>query len=108
MIIVSVAFGSLHIFSQSQATTIAERLLFVVMAVGLGFVGAAARVRSGGLWRAVGVHWGFHLGWRVLPTEPVDFGVQLVLMAMGLAVAGAVLLRGQGVIKARASDPVTV
>ncbi|TMR95079.1 CPBP family intramembrane glutamic endopeptidase [Nonomuraea basaltis] len=98
VIIVSAGFGVLHIISQSAADTITERLLYVVMAVALGFACTAARVRGGGLWMAVGVHLGFHLGMRVLPLQPVHFSVMLVLQAITLALAGAVLLRGQGLI----------
>jgi hypothetical protein len=53
-------------------------------------------------WMAVGVHWGFHLGWRVLPLQSVHFGVTLVLLTITLTLAGAVLLRGQGL---RSTDP---
>ncbi|WP_219471900.1 CPBP family intramembrane glutamic endopeptidase [Nonomuraea rhizosphaerae] len=97
LIISSVGFGALHIVSQSPAQTIPERLLFVVTAIVLGFTCTAARLRGGGVWMAVGVHWGFHIGMRVLPLQPVHFGVQLVLMMITLGVAGVVLLRGQGV-----------
>ncbi|MFI7616338.1 lysostaphin resistance A-like protein [Nonomuraea terrae] len=93
VLIVSAGFGALHIVSQSQATTLVERLLYVVMAVALGFACTAARVRGGGLWIAVGVHWGFHLGMRVLPLQHVRFGVTLVLLTITLTLAGAVLLR---------------
>jgi hypothetical protein len=78
------------------------------MATALGFAAGAARVRGGGLWMAAGVHVGFHLGIRSMPMKPESFSVLLVLMAVGLALAGAVLLRGQGVVKPspRASDQV--
>jgi membrane protease YdiL (CAAX protease family) len=95
VIISSVGFGALHIFSQSPASTLMEKLLYVVMAVALGFACTAARIRGGGLWMAVGVHWGFHLGMRLLPLEPVHFSVTLVLLTITLTLAGAVLLRGR-------------
>ncbi|MEU0568512.1 hypothetical protein ABZ297_24450 [Nonomuraea sp. NPDC005983] len=59
----------------------------------LGFACAAARARSGSVWMAVGVHTGFHLGYRLLPTQDVTFGVQLVLMACALTLTGLVILR---------------
>ncbi|TMR24991.1 CPBP family intramembrane metalloprotease [Nonomuraea turkmeniaca] len=96
VIISSAGFGALHIFSQSDADTLAEKLFFVVMATALGFACTAARVRGGGLWMAVGVHWGFHLGMRVLPLQSVHFGVTLVLLTVTLALSGAILLRGRG------------
>jgi hypothetical protein len=63
--------------------------------VGLEFACTAARLRSGGLWMAVGVHWGFHIGIPLLPLQAIHFGVRLLLTAT-LALTGAVLLRGQG------------
>lgn len=93
VIVSSVAFGALHIISNSPADGVVERLLYVVMATALGFACTAARLRSGGLWMAVGVHLGFHLALRVLPLEPVHYGVALVLQAVLLALAGLILLR---------------
>ncbi|MBT2235764.1 hypothetical protein [Nonomuraea sp. NEAU-A123] len=56
------------------------------------------------------MHWGFHLAMRSVPVKPESFSTLLVLMAIGLALAGAVLLRGQGVVKPNppASDRVVV
>ncbi|GAA2216344.1 hypothetical protein GCM10009850_118130 [Nonomuraea monospora] len=106
LIITSVAFGSVHVFSQGSGTTIGEKLLYALMATALGFAAGAARVRGGGLWMAAGVHLGFHLGMRSVPMKPESFSILLVLMAIGLALAGAVLLRGQGIARPnpRASD----
>ncbi|MFC4007386.1 CPBP family intramembrane glutamic endopeptidase [Nonomuraea purpurea] len=108
LIITSAGFGSLHIFSQGSGSTVVEKLVYALMATGIGFAAGAARVRSGGVWMAVGVHLGFHLASRSVPVKPVNVSVLYVLITIGLAVAGAVLLRGQGVIKARAGDRVTV
>ncbi|GAA3261249.1 CPBP family intramembrane glutamic endopeptidase [Nonomuraea helvata] len=94
MIILSVGFGAMHIISGGGGNTVTERLLYVVMATALGFSCTAARVRGGGLWMAVGVHLGFHLGLRVLPVQPAHLGVLLILMAITLTLAGAALLRG--------------
>ncbi|MBN6056491.1 CPBP family intramembrane metalloprotease, partial [Nonomuraea sp. RK-328] len=98
VIVSSVVFGAMHIVSQSPADTILERVLFVISAVALGFACTAARLRGGGLWMAVGVHWGFHLGLRLLPLREVHYGVQLMLVTVTLALAGAVLLKGQGLL----------
>lgn len=65
----------------------------------VGDAAGAARVRGGGLWMAAGVHWGFHLALRSAPVRPESFGILLVLMAAGLTLAGAALLRGQGVVR---------
>jgi membrane protease YdiL (CAAX protease family) len=89
---VSVVFGALHILSSSPADTVTERLLYLVTASALGFACAAARVRGGALWMAVGVHTGFHMGHRLLPTQDIEYGVQLVILACTLAVTGFALL----------------
>ncbi|MEO3804045.1 type II CAAX endopeptidase family protein [Nonomuraea sp. B1E8] len=90
--VTSVVFGALHIISQSPADTVAERLLYVVQAIALGFACGAARARTGTVWMAVGVHFGLHIGNRVLPVQEVAFGVQLVIITCALAAAGGVIL----------------
>ncbi|MGI5268788.1 CPBP family intramembrane glutamic endopeptidase [Nonomuraea sp. CA-218870] len=109
LVVLSAGFGVLHIASQSAADSIAERLLYVVMAVSLGFACTAARVWSGGLWMAVGAHLGVHLGMRALPLRPEEFGVMLVLQTVMLTLAGVVLLKGRGLLSsgARTGDRVT-
>ncbi len=54
-------FGALHILSQSGATSFSQKLLYVVMATGLGALATAMRIAGGSVWAAVGVHGGFHL-----------------------------------------------
>ncbi|MGW0802914.1 CPBP family intramembrane glutamic endopeptidase [Nonomuraea sp. NPDC002799] len=92
LIVVSVVFGALHIFSQSAADTVTERLLFLLPATALGFVCAVARARTGAVWMAVGVHTGFHMGNMVLPTRDLQFGTQLLIMTATLTVTGLLLL----------------
>ncbi|MEV6035372.1 type II CAAX endopeptidase family protein [Nonomuraea sp. NPDC052116] len=95
LIVVSVCFGALHIISGSAADTPAERLLYVLHATALGFAGAAARARTGAVWMAVGVHTGYHTGNIVLPTQDIQYGVQLVIMAATLTVTGLLILAGR-------------
>ncbi|MFI7124265.1 lysostaphin resistance A-like protein [Nonomuraea sp. NPDC050153] len=92
LIVVSVCFGALHIISQSAADTPAERLLYVLQAIGLGFACAAARARTGTVWMAVGVHTGLHTGNIVLPTQDIQYGVQLVIVTCALTVTGLLIL----------------
>uniref|UniRef100_UPI003F490E42 CPBP family intramembrane glutamic endopeptidase n=1 Tax=Nonomuraea bangladeshensis TaxID=404385 RepID=UPI003F490E42 len=99
LVITSVAFGSLHLVSNGSGSTVGDKLLYALMATTLGFAAGAARVRGGGLWMAAGVHWGFHLALRSAPVRPESFAILLVLMAVGLTLAGAALLRGQGVLR---------
>ncbi|WP_165975118.1 CPBP family intramembrane glutamic endopeptidase [Nonomuraea deserti] len=88
LIVVSVGFGLLHIVSHSAADTVAERLLYLLQAAGLGFACAAARWRTGAVWMAVGVHTGFHIGNMLLPTQAEHYGVHLVILACTLTLTG--------------------
>ena len=89
--VTTLSFGSIHILSQSPASGIAEKLLYVVMATALGLLCGAARERTGALWMSVGVHNAVYLS-QLFPTRGIDYGVQLILQAAALVLsAGAVL-----------------
>jgi membrane protease YdiL (CAAX protease family) len=97
VVVSSVLFGALHILSRSDADTSAERVLFAVMAVGLGASATAARLAAGSVWAAVGVHGGFHVTTFVLASwwvpTPEAYGAYLALLAGTQLVAAAVVLR---------------
>ncbi|MFI6928477.1 lysostaphin resistance A-like protein [Nonomuraea spiralis] len=95
LIVVSAGFGALHIISNSAADTLAERLLYVLQAVALGFACAAARARTGAVWMAVGVHTGLHTGNLLLPTQDIAYGVQLLILTGTLGLTGLILLAGR-------------
>ncbi|WP_214324343.1 CPBP family intramembrane glutamic endopeptidase [Nonomuraea sediminis] len=103
LVISSVAFGSIHIFSQSSAQGLAERLIFVAQAMTLGLACGAARSRTGTLWAAIGFHTGFHIGYRLLPVQPTNFGVQLVILAATTTVVALLFL-----LKRRAPSPISL
>lgn len=96
VVLSSVLFGSLHILSQSPADTLADRLLFVGMAVGLGALATAARLASGSVWGAVGVHGGFHVAVYLLSAwlvpVPAAYGTYLALLAGTQLLAAVVIL----------------
>lgn len=92
LVLTSVVFGLLHIVSGSGATSIGERLLFIVSVTALMFACGAARVRTGAAWMAVGVHSGFHLGLRGLPIEPSNHAVWQVMLTAALSLAGILIL----------------
>ncbi|MFI7634650.1 lysostaphin resistance A-like protein [Nonomuraea sp. NPDC049400] len=92
LIVTAVAFGAMHIFSKSGADTLAERLLYIVHAAGLGFACGAARARTGTVWMAVGVHLGFHIANRTFPIKISQFSVELVILACTLTVTGLLIL----------------
>lgn len=59
----SLTFGSLHVLSSSPATGVLERfVLYPLMATCLGFACALARLATGSLWAAIGIHGGMHVG----------------------------------------------
>jgi hypothetical protein len=96
VVLSSLLFGSLHVLSRSGADTVAEQALYVVMAVGLGALASAARLASGSVWAAVGVHGGFHVAVFVLSAwlvpAPEAFGTYLALLAGTQLLAAAAVL----------------
>ncbi|HJE61501.1 MAG TPA: CPBP family intramembrane metalloprotease [Nocardiopsis listeri] len=93
LVLTSVGFGALHVFSQSAARGTVEVALHAVGAMALGFVCAASRVRTGSIWMAIGVHSGFYFGNGFFPTEGIVYGVRLlvqiiVMVLIGLPVLG--------------------
>jgi uncharacterized protein len=90
LLLTSVSFGVLHIISQSAADGLGERLLYVVNATALGFVCGAARMRTGSIWMAVGLHTGVYLQWPVV--RPIDFGVLLVCQTVALSLSALAIL----------------
>lgn len=96
VVLSSVLFGSLHVLSRSGADTVSEQALYVVMAVGLGALASAARLASGSVWAAVGVHGGFHVTVFVispwLVPAPEAYGGYLALLAATQLLAAGLLL----------------
>lgn len=92
LVVGAVGFGAMHIVSDGGQNGTAEHLLYVLQAIGLGFLCGAARHRTGTVWAAVGAHTGFHLAAGLLPTTPVVYGAQLTLMFCLTTVTGLVLL----------------
>lgn len=70
ILLTSLAFGSLHFFSQSPAEGFGERLMFAVYAIGFGFVLAASRITTGSLWFPIG----FHVGTDGFSEHFITFG----------------------------------
>lgn len=95
----SVLFGSLHFLSQSPATGVLEKfVLYPLMAIALGFACAMARLSTGSLWAAVGIHGGMHMGnqFTSLFAAPQQYGGYLVLQTLLLAAVGLALWAARG------------
>ncbi|MGO1974367.1 MAG: lysostaphin resistance A-like protein [Propionibacteriaceae bacterium] len=94
----SLLFGSLHFLSQSPATGVLEKyVLYPLMAVALGFACACARIATGSLWAAVGIHGGMHMGNQVasLFAAPAEYAGQLVVEILVLTAVGLLLWAGR-------------
>lgn len=52
-------FGVRHIVSRSGATTVTQRLLFLLLPIGFGVLATVMRLMSHSVWPAVAVHGGF-------------------------------------------------
>lgn len=91
LLVTTVSFGALHVFSQSPAEGVTERLLYVGQAMALGLLCGAARACTGTLWMAVGVHNAIYLA-EMAGTEPVGFGTQLVIRTVALTLAAVAVL----------------
>ncbi|GAB4086151.1 hypothetical protein GCM10028784_27810 [Myceligenerans cantabricum] len=89
LVVTSSAFGLLHIFSQGGQETVLDHVAYVTMAILLGFACGAARLRTGGIGAAVGVHAGFHLANSFLPATAGSVVVDSLVMGAALAVVGA-------------------
>jgi uncharacterized protein len=87
-------FGVLHLVSGSGATTVTQRVLFLLLPIGFALLATAFRLRTGSVWPAVAVHGGFHVSWWVaslwVAPRPETLGAYFavaggVLVAAGLA-----------------------
>lgn len=92
LVLTSLVFGGLHVFSQSQAQGAVEVALYAVGAMALGFACAASRLRTGAIWMAVGVHSGLYFANGFFPTEAIVYGVQLVAQTVVMVLVGLVVL----------------
>ncbi len=64
VLIGAVGFGVMHVVSMGSGTTMADKVLYIVMAIGLGAASGALRLVTGSTWAAIGFHSGFHLAMR--------------------------------------------
>lgn len=82
-------FSAPHLLSSSGATTLTQRVLFLLLPLGFALIATAVRLRSGSVWPAVAVHGTFHLSWFV---SGHWFTPRTDVYGVYLAVAGGVFL----------------
>ncbi|MEW9532388.1 lysostaphin resistance A-like protein [Microbispora sp. NPDC049125] len=89
----TLAFGANHILSNSDATGIGEKLLYVVQAVALGALLLACRVIGGNLWLPIGAHTGHNMAAETMIAYiPGLYGVLLLIETIAMIVTAAILL----------------
>ncbi|RAS67255.1 CAAX prenyl protease-like protein [Lentzea atacamensis] len=88
IVISSVLFGALHVFSNGGATTVPERLVYALMAMGFGL--ALAICRGGSLWLAIGFHLGFNVFHQLFVTPKASAPFELIVFA-GLVIAAGTI-----------------
>ena len=67
-----VVFALLHLLSNGGQENVAERFIFLPPSIGFAFAAAMARLASGSVWAAIGVHGGLHISGTImffLPNE---------------------------------------
>ena len=84
----SLLFGALHVFSNGGATTVPERLVYALMAMGFGL--ALAVCRGGSLWLAIGFHLGFNVFHQLFVTPKASAPFELTVFA-GLVIAAGTI-----------------
>jgi len=88
--ITSLLFGVLHVFSNGGATTIPERLVYALMAVGFGLT--LALCRGGSLWLAIGFHTGFNVFHQFFVTPVSSAPFELVVLAALIVASGLIYI----------------
>ncbi len=87
----SLIFGSMHVFSNSGATTLGERVLYAVVATGLGLMLAACRTVSNTLWLGIGFHGGYNAFNGRFATIHQGAFIPAWLIVLGVLIAAAAL-----------------
>jgi membrane protease YdiL (CAAX protease family) len=91
VVVSSLIFGSIHVFSKGGAETLTERLVYALMAVGFGLMLACCRVVSGSLWLGVGFHAGHDAFVRMFVTLRPEAFIRAQLVTFGALVLAAYL-----------------
>lgn len=92
----SIVFGLIHLVSQGSQQNGLDTILYLVWPAGFGFCAAALALRTRSLWAAVGIHGGSHTANLLLSLTGTSAEGRMgwVVVGLGYAVAGAVILRG--------------
>jgi uncharacterized protein len=91
VVISSLIFGSMHVFSTSGATTVGEHVLYAVASIGFGLVLAICRTVKGTLWLGLGFHGGYDAFIGRFVTVHQGAFIPVWLIVLGVLIAGAAL-----------------
>jgi uncharacterized protein len=88
----SLIFGSMHVLSNSGASTLGERVLYAVALTGFGLMLAVCRTVSGTLWLAIGFHGGHNAFNDHFLTIHRGAFTAAWLVVLGVLIAGTALI----------------
>lgn len=88
----TLTFTALHLVSQGGQQSVVEHVLYLALALGMGFWAGVERWCTGSVWAAVGVHGGIHMGLTVVSIAGWPLG-PVTWIAIGLALIIAALTR---------------
>lgn len=89
VVISSLIFGSMHVFSASGATTVGEHVLYAVASIGFGLVLATCRAVKGTLWLGLGFHGGYDAFIGRFVTVHQGAFIPVWLIVLGILIAEA-------------------
>lgn len=93
LLLTSVVFGVLHVFSQSPAEGLGERTMYALFAISFGFVLAACRMVGKSLWFPIGFHTGQDfLADMFITFENGSFVIHFSIMIIIFIITGFTLL----------------
>jgi uncharacterized protein len=87
----SLIFGSMHVFSDSEATTLGEHVFYAVVATGFGLMLAVCRTVSNTLWLGIGFHGGYNAFNGRFATVHQGAFIPAWLIVLGVLIAAAAL-----------------
>lgn len=105
VIVTTLSFTVIHLISQGGQQSFAERLLYLVLPLGIALLAVGLLLWTRSLWAAIGVHGGFHLGNNLaslLLPQAIDptliwIAVGTTQSVVGLVLVVTALLRGRGI-----------
>ncbi|WP_116111897.1 CPBP family intramembrane glutamic endopeptidase [Austwickia chelonae] len=90
--VTTAVFTLLHLTSSGGQQTTGERMLYLVLPLGMGFLAGCVRWCTGSVWAAAGVHGGMHVGFAPAMWAQIGMGPMTWVTVGALLTAAAVAL----------------